>query len=346
MRLLYVLAALPLAAALPPPPYAFPVARVLYQPQWVRAEAARKVTPDGVALISAFGWTLGGVFIVDWTDSPIGPYTEAAVLSGLVWRGGTLGAWASHLVVTSPDAVAAGRELWGLPVVEGTVLLTAGPEPQADQRAPPGLAAGTSADLSEPIVFDFESGSRVVVSGWDTDWRDVGAEHAVPGPSISLPSLSGGLPPARLIYRYPLTLRAPRRVRLRPAARTTWTRGICNGALADVLDGPAASPCLQLDGVDIEAGAALVLQSRGELRWPWAADAEEGADGAVALVEHEAGGVGGAVSPTPAVQLSAFLLVLDFGVLILYGLSFALLGLFTSGEALGPPAAPMQVVVE
>ena len=86
---------------------------MLYQPKLVRASAARRVTPPGVFLLSLAGWTLGGTFCVDWTSSPIGPYREVAVLSGLVVRGGTAGAWASHIIVTSPDAVDAGREFWG-----------------------------------------------------------------------------------------------------------------------------------------------------------------------------------------------------------------------------------------
>ena len=68
---------------LPPPPYTFPGASVLYQPKLVRASAARRVTPPGVFLLSLAGWTLGGTFCVDWTSSPIGPYREVAVLSGL-----------------------------------------------------------------------------------------------------------------------------------------------------------------------------------------------------------------------------------------------------------------------
>ena len=89
-----------------PPPWSFPHARVLYQPTFVPVDAARAVTPtssSGLTLLSAFGWTLGGCFVVEWTDSPIGPYREVAVLSGLVARGLSIGAWASHIVVTTPE---------------------------------------------------------------------------------------------------------------------------------------------------------------------------------------------------------------------------------------------------
>ena len=56
------------ADAYPPAPWSFSNARVMYQPTLVRTSAARAVTPrDGLTLLSFLGWTLGGVFVVDWT---------------------------------------------------------------------------------------------------------------------------------------------------------------------------------------------------------------------------------------------------------------------------------------
>ena len=98
------------------PPWSFPEARIWYQPTFVPVAAAREATPaDGLQLLSAFGYTLGGVFVVEWTKSPLGSYREVAVLSGLVARGWTIGAWASHIFVSVPAAVDAGRDLFGLP---------------------------------------------------------------------------------------------------------------------------------------------------------------------------------------------------------------------------------------
>mmetsp|Transcript_1175 Transcript_1175/g.2360 ORF Transcript_1175/g.2360 Transcript_1175/m.2360 type:complete len:308 (-) Transcript_1175:101-1024(-) len=112
----------------PQPPWCFSNARVLYQPTFVPVEYARAVTPTGnddkgggLTMLSLFGWTLGGLFVVDWTQSPIGPYREVAVLSGLVARDLSIGAWASHIVVTSADAVESGRDLFGLPTVLGSI---------------------------------------------------------------------------------------------------------------------------------------------------------------------------------------------------------------------------------
>ena len=121
---------------LPSPPFVFPNARILYQPTLVRVDAASVVTPtsSGLTLLSLFGWTLGGVFAVEWTSSPIGPYREVAVLSGLVYKDFGIGAWASHIVVTTPEAVEAGRELFGLPATLGTLEFTAGGSDGAGAR--------------------------------------------------------------------------------------------------------------------------------------------------------------------------------------------------------------------
>jgi hypothetical protein len=394
---------------LPTPPYRFPGARVLYQPKWVRAEAARRVTPDGVHLLSAFGWTLGGVFVVDWTDSPIGPYSEAAVLSGLVWRDGALGAWASHIVVTSPDAVAAARQFWGLPAVEGVVSLQPGSAPgrraqptrgaagegsaaseAADEAVAKGAAVG--ADTDAPLIFDFESSVRVLVRGWEKG----PAPSPAPQPEgsqlfrLSLPSLSGGLPPNGPILRYPLTLTAPRCIRLRAAAATVWTEGITPAALVGVLEGPPTALCLQLEGVDVVAGAAVVLTRKhaargrdtaggggtvrgsgiaagsdtaggddtarggntgggsGGRRRPAAKAVATGGGGGGRASGRQRGGegasnvvasaAGGERPPDPSLQISPLLLALDSGMLILYGLVCAIIGLYTSGEALLPSA--------
>ena len=106
---------------LPPLPWEFPNARVLYQPSLVPLTAAKEVTPSDMNILSLFGWTLGGVFVVEWTASPVGPYREVAVLSALVSRGLQLGAWASHIVVTESEACSAAREVFGLPAVVGAV---------------------------------------------------------------------------------------------------------------------------------------------------------------------------------------------------------------------------------
>ena len=148
-------------AMLSPPPWAFPNARVWYQPTFVPVQAARAVTPtSGLTLLSLFSWTLGGVFVVEWEDSPIGPYQEVAVLSGLVARGLSIGAWASHIVVTTDDAVVSGRSVFGLPARQGSIdfggsifdVVPSSPSPRAEAAEAVWGAAATLAVLLKTAV--------------------------------------------------------------------------------------------------------------------------------------------------------------------------------------------------
>ena len=283
----------------PPPPWAFPNARVWYQPTFVPVQAARAVTPgSGLTLLSLFGWTLGGVFVVEWADSPIGPYQEVAVLSGLVARGLSIGAWASHIVVTTDDAVVSGRSFYGLPARQGSIKfggsvfdeVPSSPSPTAETAeaiwgvaaalavllktavgaAVPGVAEPAERLRPPPSArvrpfegVEFRADNEVSICGWDgwLDVRDDGSEGK--GWSVSLPSFSGLLPtPSGTrtpLLRYPLTLGPARRVRLRPAVRTCAAPGAAlSEGLLGVLGGPSASPCIQVDGVLIVAGRPAV----------------------------------------------------------------------------------------
>ena len=273
------------ADAYPPAPWSFSNARVMYQPTLVRTSAARAVTPrDGLTLLSLFGYTLGGVFVVDWTDSPVGPYREVAVLSGLVARGLSIGAWASHIVVTTPESVGGGRAVFGLPTVLGSVEFKAGEESDGDAwrrelagardllediavafkvgigAAQPGIAEPAERlrrrveRVPTKRGFDFSSDDAVAITGWD-GWREGGAPDD--GPSLSLPSFSGRLEEFPELLRYPLKLGPAGRVALRPAMPTRWSS--VSDDLAAVLDGPRACPCIQVDGVAVVAGRPEVV---------------------------------------------------------------------------------------
>ena len=280
---------------LPSPPFVFPNARILYQPTLVRVDAASVVTPtsSGLTLLSVFGWTLGGVFAVEWTSSPIGPYREVAVLSGLVYKDFGIGAWASHIVVTTPEAVEAGRELFGLPATLGTLEFTAGGSDGAGRADDPsgvallagsfldllksiavalktvaGTAAPGTAEPSErlmrppsppdtPVTFTFASDDSVTVEGWDgwSETPQTPAEGGEEGFVVSLPSFSGCLSDDDSpLLRYPLSLGGARSVRLRPAATTIPSCGFLSKGVRSVLGGPCACPCIQVDGVRVVAG--------------------------------------------------------------------------------------------
>ena len=127
-------------------------------------------------MLSVAGYTLGGIFCVEYEDSPIGPYREVAVLSSLVGlapsplRFPAIGAWASHIFVDSSQvAVDYGREIWGLPATRMAIQFV----PDGDDPA---------------VRFDT---NEIIVSGWENvtiqkprsrDWWNV-----------SLPSFSGML---------------------------------------------------------------------------------------------------------------------------------------------------------
>ena len=222
---------------LPAPPWTFRSARVLYQPTFVPVDAARAVTPvdDDLQLLSLFGRTLGGVFVVDWRDSPIGPYREVAVLSALVARDFRIGAWASDIVVDTPDAVASARNTFGLPARLGTISFDAADDALA-----------------------FASDDAVAI-GWPTtdEWRD--GDDGAGGFSLTLPSFSGRLADGDRrspLLRYPLTLGPARSVRLRPALRVS-AAPTTSAPLRRILEAPAASPCLAVGGATVVAGTPV-----------------------------------------------------------------------------------------
>ena len=220
----------------PPLPWTFRNARVLYQPALVPLKSAKEVTPksDDLRILSLFGWTLGGVFVVDWKDSPVGPYKEVAVLSALVERDFNLGAWASYIIVTESEACLAAKTLFGLPAVVGDVDFV---EDESDdvkewalvwRKAVKGLrmvaedvavmfkyAMGTATPgLSEPAErlrppitakttessrrrFVFRSSDSVAVEGWNGWLEDndpPDQNGADGGFALNLPSFSGRLP--------------------------------------------------------------------------------------------------------------------------------------------------------
>jgi len=102
--------------------------------------------------------------------------------------------------------------------------------------------------------FDFASDTDVAITGWD-GWGD-GAP--ADGPSLSLPSFSGRLEEFPALLRYPLKLGPAGRVALRPAMPTRVTEAV-SADIEAVLGGSPACPCIQVDGVFVEAGLPEVV---------------------------------------------------------------------------------------
>ncbi|KAI8475831.1 MAG: hypothetical protein J3K34DRAFT_16564 [Monoraphidium minutum] len=89
--------------------------RALYQLQLVRAEEARKYIPHEFKLVECLGWTLGGVYLARYEDSPVGAFDECVVMAGLVWNPPTSCAWAGRVYVSDRDARDHGLAHVGLP---------------------------------------------------------------------------------------------------------------------------------------------------------------------------------------------------------------------------------------
>ncbi|XP_074576882.1 protein NEOXANTHIN-DEFICIENT 1 isoform X1 [Curcuma longa] len=96
------------------PPWLFR-GRALYQLHLVKAEIARAFIPKELKLVEAFGYTLGGLFLAHYDESPAGVFDELVVLAGIVWNPPTSCAWASRVLVNSHEACRHGRKEIGLP---------------------------------------------------------------------------------------------------------------------------------------------------------------------------------------------------------------------------------------
>lgn len=202
----------------PGPPWSFEASRIHYQFATIPTDVARRCIPfadadeagDKLRLLSFAGRTLGGIFAVEYSSSPIGPYREVAVLAGLVAGSiatpvGSIpdvlrvGAWASHIFVDSTEAAAYGEKFWGLPaeVVE------------IDFDMPPmsGLRGDRVGAGCPTFVFANDDG-KVGVAGW------TGGRAPRPSPpsflgnlvDVTLPSYSGRLTLEDPLLRYPLTI--------------------------------------------------------------------------------------------------------------------------------------------
>lgn len=80
-----------------------------------RASEARKHIPEDLSLVSLFGWTLGGVYLVRYSESPVGAFDELVIIAGLVWNAPTSCAWAQRVYVGNKAARNHGRKAVGLP---------------------------------------------------------------------------------------------------------------------------------------------------------------------------------------------------------------------------------------
>lgn len=103
-----------MTGAYPPAPWRLRgVAGIVPVP--IRADRARAFLPDDVELVSAGGWTVGGVLLAHYDETATLSYRELIVFAGMARAGARVGMWVSHIVVDLETSVAGGRGIWGLP---------------------------------------------------------------------------------------------------------------------------------------------------------------------------------------------------------------------------------------
>ena len=205
--------------------------RALYQLNLVKASEARKHVPADLKLVELFGYTLGGVYLARYDDSPAGVFDEMVALGGLVWNPPTSCAWAARVFVNNRDARAHGVKTCGLPSAFAAFdEARGGAETHGwwkDTR-PPSLAARVSSfarggwrrlgkgerrprPTNETLNLTDDSGAEVCALALPP------AAPALGGPRINmrLPSFSGRTDACPDLLKYSLDLRA--NVRLSPA---------------------------------------------------------------------------------------------------------------------------------
>jgi hypothetical protein len=134
-----------------------------------RASEARKHIPENLSIVSLFGWTLGGVYLVRYSESPVGAFDELVILAGLVWNAPTSCAWAQRVYVSNKSARNHGRKAVGLPSRLASFVQADTPHEQLADRSKvrPGswwnmsFAPHRSHSIDHPIVIqNRERGKR------------------------------------------------------------------------------------------------------------------------------------------------------------------------------------------
>ena len=202
--------------------------RALYQLNLVRSSEARKHVPKDLKLVELFGWTLGGVYLARYDDSPAGTFDEMVALGGLVWNPPTSCAWAARVLVNSKEARQHGVKTCGLPshFVDFNDELDRAPERHGwwkDTRPESGLARAerfvkggwkNALRKNDEAPKETKGGERVVVrDGKGAELCSLALPHAapsLPGPRIKmfLPSFSGRTDTCPNLLKYSLELNA------------------------------------------------------------------------------------------------------------------------------------------
>lgn len=200
--------------------------RALYQLNLVKSSEARKHVPKDLKLVELFGYTLGGVYLARYEDSPAGTFDEMVALGGLVWNPPTSCAWAARVFVNDAGARAHGVKTCGLP----SALARFDDDDDARNAEthgwwknikPPSLFAKARAFAKGERVVRFEEKRRAsrseTVRLRDGDTGAEVCSLALPGAgsgplgpriNVKLPSFSGRTEACPDLLKYSLDLRA------------------------------------------------------------------------------------------------------------------------------------------
>ncbi|THU46998.1 hypothetical protein C4D60_Mb09t10870 [Musa balbisiana] len=166
--------------------------RALYQLHLVKADIARALIPKELKLVEAFGYTLGGLFLAHYDDSPAGEFDELVVIPGIVWNPPTSCAWASRVLVNSHEACRHGRKCPRL-LINSHFYCPKQRDTAASEQ--PLYKCRTSSIHSKPKeqseiqVLEMEDSSQIFICNISLPF--VGDNRMGPQIRISLPSLSG-----------------------------------------------------------------------------------------------------------------------------------------------------------
>ena len=234
-----------------PPPWVFE-GKALYQLNLVRTEDARAHVPKDLRLVECFGYTLGGLYVARYDESPCGKLDEVVVLGGLVWNPPTSCAWASRVYVDSAEARAHGIRTCGLPSRVATFKEERGAEKSGSEekrrrKKKNSWWFGGKGDDRGDAVSIVDSKERVCRLAFP-------ATPKLKGPRISmfLPSFSGRTKLIPDLLKYSLQMRA--NIRLSAPIKVETSLDSKRGSIANVLKGKPLV-CIAFDNMRMDVGA-------------------------------------------------------------------------------------------
>jgi hypothetical protein len=99
----------------PPPPWRLR-GSLLYTPELIPLERARRAAPADLEIVALFpGFTAGGLMLATYGTGSTLAYHELLAVSAVIRAAGRLAGWVSRLYVDHEVSQMGGREIWALP---------------------------------------------------------------------------------------------------------------------------------------------------------------------------------------------------------------------------------------